>query len=84
VVAPDVVRKRNAIKRQKVQNQESVMVNKEKLLLLATIYMLVPGAMPDALADSSDAGKVKEKKASAVSSIKKRAPAPENKGALKK
>jgi hypothetical protein len=29
------------------------MVNKEKLLLLATIYMLVPGAMPDVLADSS-------------------------------
>jgi hypothetical protein len=42
------------------------MVNKEKLLLLATIYMLVPGAMPDVLADGAEGNKVKSKKSPSV------------------
>lgn len=46
------------------------MVNKEKLLLLAAIYMLLPGAMPDALADASESGKTKTRKPSAVRNIK--------------
>jgi hypothetical protein len=59
------------------------MVNKEKLLLLAAIYMLLPGAMPDALADAGDSSKAKTKKTNAVRSIKKGAPAPDNKSATK-
>lgn len=42
------------------------MVNKEKLLLLAAIYMLLPGAMPDALADATETEKSKTKKTPAL------------------
>lgn len=45
------------------------MVNKEKLLLLATVYMLLPGAMPDAVANASNGNKTKTKKPSAVKNI---------------
>jgi hypothetical protein len=41
------------------------MVNKEKLLLLATIYMLVPGAIPEVAAENVDAHRAKNKRASA-------------------
>ena len=40
------------------------MVNKEKLLLLATIYTLLPGAMTDAAANAAECGKAKTKKTS--------------------
>jgi hypothetical protein len=41
--------------RVEVGERRRPMVNKEKLLLLATIYMLVPGAMPaDALAENNN------------------------------
>jgi hypothetical protein len=51
------------------------MINKEKLLLLATIYMLLPGAVPEALADSStlDAQKNKSKKSPAIQNVHKEA-----------
>ena len=39
------------------------MVNKEKLLLLATISMLLPGAMPDAFADGTVEPQTKAKRA---------------------
>jgi hypothetical protein len=45
------------------------MVNKEKLLLLATIYMLVPGAMPDVLADGSEGETVKTKKSPPIQKV---------------
>jgi hypothetical protein len=38
------------------------MVNKEKLLLLATIYMLVPGAIPEVAADNVDGQRAKNKR----------------------
>jgi hypothetical protein len=45
------------------------MVNKEKLLLLATIYMLVPGAMPDVMADGVEGNKDKSKKSPSVQKV---------------
>ncbi|HEY9790989.1 MAG TPA: hypothetical protein V6D22_11355 [Candidatus Obscuribacterales bacterium] len=51
------------------------MINKEKLLLLATIYMLVPGAMPDAMADNVEAQKHKSKKSQTVQKVHQQAAA---------
>ena len=48
------------------------MINKDKLLLLATIYMLLPGAMPDAMADNADTQKDKSKRSQTVQKVHNR------------
>ena len=45
------------------------MVNKEKLLLVATIYALLPGAAPEAIAEAEQRERTKNKRSAPLQKV---------------